>query len=116
MIESNRTESVVNIDKDEFPLICSHCQAKRYEENQKFNSLSRLEMKTAISRHYRTKTSIAPKRKRGYASCECKKYLPQGRHSAFHLLFKVSRIEDIEHEHSNTSWLRLRQAAKCIQA
>ena len=36
--------------------------------------LSRLEMKTAIAWRYRTKISFAPKR--GYASCESKKRLP----------------------------------------
>jgi len=49
-------------------------------------------MRTAISWHYRTKISLAPKR--GYAMCESKKCLPRGRQRAFDLLFKVSRIED----------------------
>ena len=50
-------------------------------------------MKTAIAWRYRTKTSLAPKR--GYASCESKKCLPKGRQRAFHLLLKVSRIEEM---------------------
>ena len=52
--------------------------------------LSRLEIKTSILCHYMTKISVA--RKRGYASCEFKKCLPQRRQSAFCLSFKVGRI------------------------
>jgi len=55
--------------------------------------LSRLQMKTAIAWHYRTKILLAPKR--GYASCESKKCLPKGRQRAFHLLLKVSHIEEV---------------------
>jgi len=33
--------------------------------------------------------------KRGYASCKSKKCLPKGRQRAFHLLLKVSRIEEV---------------------
>ena len=55
--------------------------------------LSRLEMKTAIAWRYRTKISFSPKR--GYASFESKKCLPKGRQRAFHLLLKVSRIEEM---------------------
>ena len=55
--------------------------------------LSRLEMKTEIAWRYRTKISFAPKR--GDASCESKKCLPKGRQRAFHLLLKVSRIEEM---------------------
>ena len=50
-------------------------------------------MKTAIAWRYRMKTSLAPKR--GYASCESKKCLPKGRQRAFHLLLKVSCIEEL---------------------
>ena len=50
-------------------------------------------MKTAIAWRYRTKTSLAPKR--GCASCESKKCLPKGRQRAFHLLLKVSCIEEM---------------------
>ena len=56
--------------------------------------LPRLERKTAIARHYRAKISLTPKR--GYAaSSESKKWLLKGRPRAFHLLFKVSRIEEV---------------------
>ena len=55
--------------------------------------MSRLEMKTAIAWHYRTKISLAPKR--GYVSCESKKCLPKGRQIAFHLLLKIIRIEEM---------------------
>jgi len=50
-------------------------------------------MKTAIARQYRTKVSLAPER--GYALCESKKCLPKGRQRAFHLLLKVSCIEEV---------------------
>ena len=50
-------------------------------------------MKTAIAWRYSTKIDLAPKR--GYASCESKKCLPKGRQRAFHLLLKVSRIEEM---------------------
>ena len=50
-------------------------------------------MKTVIAWRYRTKIGLAPKR--GYASCESKKCLPKGRQRAFHLLLKVSRIEEM---------------------
>ena len=50
-------------------------------------------MKTAIAWHYRTAISFAPKR--GFASCDSKKCLPKGRPRAFHLLFKLSRIEEV---------------------
>ena len=50
-------------------------------------------MKTAIAWRYRTKIGLAPKQ--GNASCEPKKCLPKGRQRAFHLLLKVSRIEEM---------------------
>lgn len=55
--------------------------------------MSRMEIETAISWHYMTKISLAPKR--SCASCESMKCLPQGRQSAFHLLFEVSRIKHV---------------------
>ena len=64
-------------------------------------------MKTAIAWRYRTKTSLAPKR--GYASCESKKCLPKGRQRAFHLLLKVSHIEEML-EAPLASTLRMRTA------
>ena len=72
----------------------SYCQAKRCEKDHELTRQSRLEMKTTISWHNRTKLSFATKR--GYATCELKKCLPQwGRQSAFLLLFKLGRIEDM---------------------
>ena len=55
--------------------------------------LSKLEMKTAISWHYSTKLSLAPKR--GYASCESIKCLSKGRQRAFHFFFKVGRMDEV---------------------
>ena len=72
---------------------CSYCQAHGVKKITSLTPLSRLEMKTAISWHYRKKISLAPKR--GYASCESKKCLPKGRQRAFHLLFNVSRMETV---------------------
>ena len=55
--------------------------------------LSRLQLKTATAWDYRTKTSLAPKL--GYASCESKKCLPNGRQRTFYLLLKVSHMEEV---------------------
>jgi len=70
---------------------CSYCQANGWVGITILTRLSRLEIKNAISWHCRTKIRLAPKRR--YASCESSKCLSQGRESAFHFLFKVSRIK-----------------------
>ena len=62
---------------------CSYCQANRCKENHKCNAS--VKIRNERRWRYRTKISLAPKR-----GC-----LPKGKQRAFHLLLKVSRIEEM---------------------